>query len=552
MLQISRLSLSYGAQAVLDDVSLVLNAGEHAGLTGPNGCGKSTLLRCAAGLLRPDRGNIALAPRVRAGFLGQEQAWPAGMTVGRALAAAGEAGDAQGRLEAAAAALGNGGEGALVEYEAALTSLQDAASGAGPAAIAERLGLANIPSHTPLANLSGGQKTRLALACLLASAPGVLLLDEPTNHLDIDALEWLEEFLRGFRGAVLVVSHDREFLDRVTTATFAIDGRTHTLRRFNGNYSASVETREAEAEQQLRQWKVQQEYVARVESDIARLKGEALNIERNTTPREPGVRRHARRKAAVAKSREHKLERFLESDEHVARPLHGWALKVDFGGAGASGREAVRIRDMNFAYGDGPAVLSGVSLDIQHGERLAVAGPNGTGKTTLLRLIDGRLSPTAGEVWRSPSLRIATLTQELETLDGGLTVLETLRRARRSTETAARNFLHLYLFAGDAPLRLVGLCSPGERARLQLALAVARGASMLVLDEPLNHLDIESREQFEAALTAFDGAIVAVSHDRRFLARFAERTALVADGTVRVIEGGLPDKRQGKGRGKGQ
>ena len=539
MLQVLKLTKSFGSYTVLDDVSLLLNAGEHAGLTGPNGCGKSTLLRCVAGVEAADRGRITLTPGARLGYLAQESPFPSEATVAGALDAAnGDLRATEHALHEAMTALAEAGTGATERYDAAVARFE--AAGGYPRiargeTVLSQLGLGAVAPEALVATLSGGEKTRFALACLLLSEPDLLLLDEPTNHLDIEALEWLEGFLAGYHGAVLVVSHDREFLDRVTNTTFALDGRDHTMRRFVGNYSASVATRAAEAAQQARQYRVQQEYIAKVQSDVARLKGEALNIELNSTPRQPGVRVFARKKAGLAKARERKLERFIDSADHVEKPRGSWSLKVDFGQPGTVGREAIRVRDLAFAYGGRPRLLEGVSLDVLHGDRIVVTGPNGAGKTTLLRLLDGRLAPGSGAVWRSPNVRMATLSQEMETLDPDLSVLDTVRRARKSTDTDARNFLHLYLFAGDAALRRVGLCSPGERARLQLALAVVRGANVLSLDEPLNHLDIESRVQFEAALTAFEGTVIAVSHDRRFIAGFPKRL-VVGEGAVRAVE----------------
>ena len=545
MLHVTNLSRSFGAHTVFHGVSFVVNRDERVGLVGPNGCGKSTLLRCIAGQDRADAGEIALAPGVRVALLPQS-ADDSSPTLDEALAGAQpEFLAAEAALARATQALTLGEPGADALYDRALATFEALGGYARlerASAVVAGLGLAGIERQRPVATLSGGQKTRLALAGLLLAAPDLLLLDEPTNHLDVEALEWLEEFVRTWPGAVVVVSHDREFLDRTVGAIVHLDARTGTLRRFSGTYRDFAAQRAHEAELQARTWKVQQEYVGRVRGDIARLKGEALDIERSTTPREPGVRKFAKRKAKVAKAREAKLERFLASGERVERPPQGWSVKLDFGAPVAMGREVLRCDGVAFRYpGAADQVFNGASFHVLAGDRIAIVGPNGAGKTTLLRLLDGRLAPTAGAMWRSSAARLGTLTQEQETLDPARTVLATALAQRPMAETEARSFLHLFLFAGDSVFRPVGLCSPGERARLQLALLVLRGCNVLLLDEPLNHLDIEGREHFEQALESFPGTVLAVAHDRRFLRGFARGVLEVADGRVTAHAGGYED-----------
>jgi len=270
--------------------------------------------------------------------------------------------------------------------------------------------------------------------------------------------------------------------------------------------------------------------VAKVASDVARLKGEALDIELSTTPRQPGVRRLARKKAGLAKSREKKLNRFLESDERVEKPQLEWSLNLDLGDAPPGGRSLLRVEDVSFAYGGLPALFQHVSFDVQYGERLSIVGPNGSGKTTLVQLITGVLQPTAGSIKLGTGARLGLLAQEQETLDMDSTVLDTALRERPMTQTEARSFLHFFLFSGEDVFRRVGDCSPGERSRLQLALLMLRGCNLLVLDEPLNHLDIEGREQFQRSLEAFSGAVISVVHDRAFLRTFDAPILWLSDG----------------------
>jgi ATP-binding cassette subfamily F protein 3 len=583
MLQVQNLRKSYGAATVLADVTFLINDGERVGLIGPNGAGKTTILRCLVGQEQPDAGTIVLSPPGMAiGYLPQAVAELSDRTLGDALAAAqAELHEAERALDRAAEALAAAQDmdAALAAYDTALAQFE-ALGGYErehrAAAVIEGLGLGAIDLNTPVATLSGGQKTRLGLAALLLREPELLLLDEPTNHLDVEALEWLERFVQGYPRAILIVSHDREFLDRTAMRILYLDSETRTVKSYTGNYSDFTAARAHEHALHVETWKQQQEYVAKVESDIARLRGQALSVELSTTPSQPTIRRIAKKVAKKAKSRERKLERYLESDERVEKPRSRWGLKLDFGPPPAGGRAVLRLEDVSFSYPTAtdderrktkderfPAhvnsstfsntslssfvlrpssfVLQDVTFEVQHGERIALVGPNGAGKTTLLRLIAGRLAPTAGRVRLGTNIRLGMLAQEHETLDLERSVLQTALHERPMSETEARNFLHFFLFGGDSVFRRVGECSLGERSRLQLALLVLRGCNLLLLDEPLNHLDIEGREHFEQALDAFEGTVIAVAHDRAFLRSFAERVVEVRDGRARVFEGGYDD-----------
>jgi ATP-binding cassette subfamily F protein 3 len=565
MLQVHNLHKSYGITTVLSRVSLIVNDGEHAGLIGPNGTGKSTLLRCIIGQEQPDSGSITLSPPgASLGYVPQSFGDLLGeRTIAQVVA------EAQAEYVAAEAALARAAdrlsaaedmEAALAAYDAALAHFE-ALGGYErehrSEAVLQGLGLGDLAPSTPALTLSGGQKTRLGLATLLLRQPDLLLLDEPTNHLDVEALEWLEGFVRGYGGAVLIVSHDREFLDQTVTRILYLDPETHAVKSYTGNYSDFAAAREQERELHAETWKKQQEYIERVEGDIARLKGQALGVELSTTPSQPTIRRYAKKVAKKAKSRERKLERYLDSDERVEKPRSRWGLKLDFGPPPPGGRAVLRVEDLAFSYAllpddrrrkaeDEPsraasALLSGVNLEVQYGERIALVGPNGAGKTTLLRLIAGALEPQAGAIKLGANVRLGVMAQEQETLDLHATVLQMVLKERAMSETEARNFLHFFLFGGDSVFRPVGACSLGERSRLQLALLVLRGCNLLLLDEPLNHLDIEGREHFEQALDAFEGTILAVAHDRAFLRGFAERVVEVRAGRARIFAGDYDD-----------
>jgi ATP-binding cassette subfamily F protein 3 len=580
MFQVHNLHKSYGITTVLAGISLIVNDGEHAGLIGPNGAGKSTLLCCIIGQEQPDIGTITLSPAgASLGYVPQSFGDLLGdRSIAEVVAEAqAEYVAAEAALAYAADALADAADmdAALTAYDAALAHFE-ALGGYErehrSAAVLQGLGLGALTPSTPASRLSGGQKTRLGLATLLLREPDLLLLDEPTNHLDLEALEWLEGFVRGYDGAVLVVSHDREFLDQTVTRILYLDPETHAVKSYTGNYSDFAAAREHERELHMESWKKQQEYVERVESDIARLKGQALGVELSTTPAQPTIRRYAKKVAKKAKSRERKLDRYLESDERVEKPKSRWNLKLDFGPPPPGGRAVLRLEEVAFSYAapsddrqstiddsvsldqsssivhrpssdldERRSLLKDVSFEVVYGERLALVGPNGAGKTTLLRLIAGQLQPQAGIVKLGANVRLGMMAQEQETLDLSETVLQTVLRERAMSETEARNFLHFFLFGGDSVFRMVGACSLGERSRLQLALLVLRGCNLLLLDEPLNHLDIEGREHFEQALDAFEGTVIAVAHDRAFLRGFAERVVEVRDGRARVFAGDYDD-----------
>ena len=532
------LSKSFGVQVVLDDVSFSLNPGERAGLVGPNGCGKTTILRILVGLDKPDAGSVQLAPaELRVGYLPQGFEFSADETLGDVLTRVqGDPQQLTAEVERAAEALGHAPDRPDLQrvYDAALARLASASfdPSRGPAILAA-LGLGHLPLTMRVATLSGGQKTRAALACVLLSNPQVLLLDEPTNHLDIKMLEWLERWLNDFRGAVLIVSHDRTFLDRTVTRILDLDPMTHTVREYAGNYSEYVEQKLAEQERQWSQWRDQEYEIRRMKQDIARTKDQSKRVELSTTPGQPGVRRYAKKVAAKAKAREKKLERYVESDERVDKPKQGWQVKLEFGDTPASGQDVLTLEDLSVGYGD-KVLLHDLNLQLRQGGRVALIGPNGAGKTTLVRTIAGALMPLAGQVRLGANVRVGYMAQEQESLDPTLDAFTTIRNLAPMSDTDVRAFLHFFLFVGDDVFVPVRSLSFGERARLALATFVACGRNFLLLDEPINHLDIPSRARFEQALSAFEGTTLAVVHDRYFIERFATQVWEVENGTVRV------------------
>ena len=552
MLTAHHLSKTYGIQSILQDISFNISVGERIGLVGPNGCGKTTLLRILVGLEKPDEGTIVhTRPGLRIGYLAQGADFDPDQTLRSALelpAPFGGATASQNQLEediaSLAAALVNDPDNADIQqqYDDVLTQLLT--FNMHPKSVLGPLGLGDFELDTPVAHLSGGQKTRLMLARILIEEPHLLLLDEPTNHLDIAMLEWLEDWLRYFNGAALIVSHDRAFLDNTVTSILELDPGTQHLKAYPGNYSEYAEQKCVEREKQIQAYADQQAEILRMKQDIARAKAQAASTERKASSIRIGgseyknkgfkdyQRSIAKKVAKKAKAREKKLERFLESDERVERPRASWQMKLDFGQLAVQSKDVLVTENLSIGYPGHEPLLENLNLYIRTGQRIVLTGENGSGKTTLLRTIAGALAPLAGRFRLGQTIKLGYMAQEQELLDASLSALESIQRVANFTETRARAFLHSFVFSGDDPLRPCQELSFGERARLQLALLVAQGCTFLVLDEPINHLDIQSRSRFEEALTNYHGTVLAVVHDRYFIERFPTDVWTLKNGKV--------------------
>jgi ATP-binding cassette subfamily F protein 3 len=416
------------------------------------------------------------------------------------------------------------------KYDLALQKLSTL--GNQPSDVLGPLGLAEFPLDTPVRVLSGGQKTRLMLARVLLEEPHLLLLDEPTNHLDIEMLEWLEDWLSRFQGAALIVSHDRAFLDNTVDSILDLSPETHRIRAYKGNYTDYLGQYLKEQDKQWAAYRDQQEEIRRMKQDIARTKEQSRWVEITTTSGQPGVRRYAKKVAKKALSREKKLERYLESDERVEKPKSSWQMKLEFEADDNQSKNVLIADDLSVGYERDTPLLTNLSLHIRAGQRIALTGPNGTGKTTLVRTLAGKLHPLAGSLRLGANVKLGYMTQEQELLNPDFNALQTIQSVAPFNETEARNFLHYFLFKGDDALRPTSALSFGERARLQLGLLVAQGCTFLLLDEPINHLDIPSRARFEQALANFKGTVLAVVHDRYFIERFASDVWNIKDGKI--------------------
>ena len=540
MLVVHHLSKSYGITPVLSNVSFTLNAGEKAALIGPNGCGKSTLLRILAGEDSPDRGSVHInPPNLSRAYLPQGGGFLSGETVGDFIRRAeGNQADLTNRLESLAAKIVHDPGNIQLQqvYDDILIQLENAVSTGSSAAILSSFRLDNLPPDLPLQALSGGQKTRLGLAGILLSNPRLLLLDEPTNHLDFDMLDWLEGWLKNSKCAVLLVSHDRDFLDHVAGTIFELDPSTHQLTPYAGNYRDYLEQKETELARQWQDYNNQQAQIRELTQAARHVRNLATFTKNGKADTGDKFARgfFANRGLATvkrAKSIESRIEILLNEDR-VEKPRAALQMKMDFGKVSESGRDVLILEGLSIGYHK-TVVLQDIHLVLRYGERAALVGPNGCGKTTLLRTIMGEIPPLAGNCRLGASVNPGYLTQEQEYITPGFTALSFFQQKVSLNETESRAFLHKYLFSGDEVFTPVESLSFGQRARLSMACLVAQGSNLLLLDEPLNHLDIASRSQFEKSLSTFEGSILTVVHDRYFLKKYANRLLKInEDGLV--------------------
>jgi macrolide transport system ATP-binding/permease protein len=543
LLQMNEIMKRFGATVVLDGVSLVARASDRIGIIGTNGTGKSTLLKIAAGRLSCDGGEVQYAPAAEIGYVPQTVDFRPGQTIAHLLAESRQrlavleermhaladqmattSGTAQATLLAAygdAAAQFEQAGGYDLDYQIGL--------------VLEGLRLRHLAPHRPLATLSSGERTRVALATLLLSAPDVLLLDEPTNHLDAATADWLEAYLVQQTGAVIIVSHDRQFLDRVATQIGDLDEHTHHLTRYGGSYADYVTQKQRERHA----WEAA---YARQQQEIAALRQQATQ-----TPQRLGTTR-ARRdgdkltynfkgervQSSIARdvrNAEQRLER-IQADP-IPRPPRPLRFCGSFAPAAHGSGTVLSVTHLSKAFAPQSPILHDISLELGTADRVVLVGDNGAGKSTLLRILMGDVAPDDGQVAWTKQAVVAYLAQEDTVPTNDRTVLQVYRAGRIGyTEEHQSDLLATGLFRPNDIQKPVRALSVGQRRKLALALLLATPANVLLLDEPTNQLSLDVVEQLETALDSFPGAVLAVSHDRRFISRFRGEQWRLIDGRI--------------------
>ena len=521
-MRISNITKTFAGVPVLQDVSWQIEAGRKIGLVGANGSGKSTLLNLLSGAMSADRGGIETARQVRLGYLTQEMAAEGDRTlydeVREAFRPLLDVQAEMTRLETRMAQQ-QASDADMQRYGALMeefSARQGYAIHARVEATLSGLGFRPEALQTPVRHLSGGQKNIAALARVLLQGPDLLLLDEPSNHLDVQATEWLEGVLRDYAGAVVVVSHDRYFLDRAVDEIVELEQQT--LQRYSGNYSAYVTAKALRREQQRKAYEQQQAEIEHHEEFIRR------NMAGQNTRQ--------------AQSRQKMLARIERLDKPGG---DGRRMSVQFTANRRENHEVLVCRNLQKRYGD-RQVLRRLSFTVFRGEKVGLTGPNGAGKSTLLRLLMGQEAPDAGTLRAGSNIAVAYYDQELGSLQARNTVLdEVWQMAPDWTQGEMRSHLGRFLFSGDDVLQTIGSLSGGQKSRVALAKLMLTKANLLVLDEPTNHLDIPACEMLEQALADYPGTLLIVSHDRYFLDRVIDRLLILHDGTCTSHAGNYSD-----------
>lgn len=507
---------------ILKDVGFLIEAGEKIGLIGNNGSGKTTLMAMLAGELTPDGGSISTTKDLEVGYLAQHVAVTEGASIYEECMASFQAViELEEKLRAMEMEMAHLEGEALEEHIAHYQVLVDRYEKSGgysrESAVTgalRGLGFSEEEMAMPAENLSGGQKSRLALAKLLLHEPDLLLLDEPTNHLDMDSIAWLEKFLKAFKGAVVVISHDRYFLDAIVDRILYL--RDGVVKSYQGDYTNFVRRRQEEEEQMRHAYVMQQKEIKRQEEMIKRFA---------SWNREKSVR--------AARSKQKQLDK-MERLEDVKGEKN---LLLSFAPATESGRDVLHAEHLSKSFPT-KQLFDDVNFPIYKGERVGLIGPNGIGKSTLFKIIMNEIAPTSGEVQLGKGVTIAYFDQEMKTLDENKTVAEELwDRYPKLDRFQIHAYLARFLFTGDDLDKRIGDLSGGEKGRLSLLIIMLSGANFLLLDEPTNHLDIESKESLEAALKDYTGTILTISHDRYFLDRVATKIVCLSEEGTFMVDG---------------
>ena len=523
ILSAQHIAKSFGVNAVLRDVSLTVQQGDRIGLVGVNGCGKSTLMRILAGLDAQDGGEISLVRGLRVGYLAQQNMVTSGETVWNELQKVYEQVFAmEKKLRELEDEMAHAHTDAQrfaqlsADYDRLTQRFEEADGYSWKSMVSGVLnGLGFKPAQYDqcVDSLSGGEQTRLCLARLLLQKPDLLLLDEPTNHLDMETLQWLENYLAAYKGSVLVISHDRYFLDHVCTGIVEI--LMGSSEQYNGNYTRYIAQRQERFESRMRAYEIQQKEIERQQAIIARYR--MFN-------REKSIR--------AAESREKALDRM----EKLEKPVDERAIRFSFEARRRTGEDVLQLTEMSKSFGE-KHLFHDLTLRVRAGDRVALIGPNGVGKSTLIKIIVGEEQPDTGFIRYGSNVDIGYYDQHQSTLHADKTVLDEIwDRFPQMEQSNVRGALGMFLFTGDDVFKPIHTLSGGEKGRVALTALMLRKDNLLLLDEPTNHLDMDSREVLEDALADFGGTIITVSHDRYFINRIANRIIeMQPDGVTEYI-----------------
>ena len=517
---------------VLDGLTFQIDQGERVGLLGKNGAGKTTLFKILTGEIDYDEGQVTIGQGRRVGLISQIPVYPAGYTVEDVLRSAFDRLHALAEeMEALTARMAAGeNDPTLLRRYGTLSEKFETFGGydtdVAVNKIANGLSISREMRSQLFDSLSGGEKTRVNLGRLILEDTDILLLDEPTNHLDLHATEWLEEYIRGFRGTVVTISHDRYFLDRIVTRVIEIaDGRAEF---YSGNYSFYAVEKERRFQERMKQYEKEQAKIEQLEKAAEQLRMWAFQ----------GMDKTYRR--AIS------MEKRIERMRTTSKPTQARKMDARFSTAEFHGDEVLALRNLAKSCGD-KHLFDGINLKIEGGERIALIGDNGTGKSTLIKMIMGELYPDDGRIRTGPQVRAAYLPQIVHFDHPDWNLVENMMAAKRGLSAqSARNRLAAYDFRGEDVMKPVSVLSGGEQSRLRLCMLMDDEINFLILDEPTNHLDIDSREWIEEAVEAYDGTLLFVSHDRYFINRFATRIWELADGTITDYPMGFTQYRQVK------
>ena len=500
---------------LLDGLTFEIQEGERVAILGRNGCGKTTLLKILTGEMDYDDGEVYVNPNKRLGLISQIPHFPEGFLVEDVLHSAfADLWKIRRRMEAIEKQMQSGSNGELLREYDRLTAAFQAGGGyetdVETDKICNGLGITRQQRQQEFDSLSGGEKTRVNLARLLLEKTDILLLDEPTNHLDLRSVEWLESYVNTFKGTVVVISHDRYFIDRVAQRVIEItDGHAEF---YSGNYSFYMDEKQARFDLQMKQYEQEQAKLKQLGFTVERMKGWGIN---NRTL----YRR--------AMSIQHRMERIRKTE----KPKKERTMKASFGEKDFSGDVVFKIKGLSKAFGE-HVLFSDVNLNVEGGERIALLGDNGSGKTTFLSSLLGDES-CQGKIQFGPTVKVGYLPQILHFDHPERSLYDTMLYEKNCTPQTARDRLGAFLFQGEDVFKTVGNLSGGEQSRLRLCMLMDEKINLLILDEPTNHLDIASREWVEAAIEEFEGTLLFVSHDRYFIEKFAERIWLLQDGMIR-------------------